>query len=457
MSKGGPGLPQILQDFREWADSVDLGAVLGYFELTDAVPGQGWFGDAVLEQKLAARAREFIHLGDGSELLFVERDAGLPGAICLLGSEGELLTVALSPEEFLTLLGRADTGVGELDDESEHDRQEFIDWLEEQDLELPPTPPDFDLIAFLEGTPLPAVVSSPPAALSPALAELSGVTQRLALLVGRRADDPELASVVSGELGKKLHTSRSSVNDSAWVEAEDEQLNLLFAIEVLHPRYPRLPRSSRTYVPYFQALYFEAGYDGALPFGLRRDMDEEQVRAKLGPPTSVCGVGNPCWSLAVDEARGVVFCVVFSDGEVNMSLQVDAALALSGATPPLPLVGVFVAWAVQRGLFNSALFPEHAELIAEVRAGRARGSQLLQAAFPRGLWDRHLLDRPGLRDFAYDWFHSTNKRYIVDDFVKVFGKGEDLHGHTAAALTDDSAAALAQMAPTLDERFKDWL
>lgn len=456
MSKG-PGLPQILHDFREWADSVDLGAVLGYFELTDGVPGQGWFRDPALEKKLATCAREFIHLGDGSQLLFVERGAGLPGAICLLGSEGENLTVALSPEEFLTLLAKADTGVGELDDESENDRQEFVDWLEEQELELPPTPPDFDLMAFLEGAPPLAVPSPPHAALSPELAELSGVTGRLARLVGRRADDPELLGLVTTELGKKLHTSRSFVNDSAWVEAEEEQLNLLFAIEVLHQSYPKLPRSSRTYVPYFQALYFEGGYEGALPFGLRRDMDEEHVRAKLGAPTGVCGGGNPFWSMPVDDARGIVFSVVFSDGEVNMSLQVDAALSLSGVTPPLPLVGVFVAWAVQHDLFNSALFPAHADLIAEVRAGRAPGSQLLQAAFPRGLWDRHLLDRPGLRDFAYDWFHNMNKRYIVDDFVKVFGKGEDSHGHVAAALTDDTAAALAQMSPRLDERFKDWI
>ena len=286
---------------------------------------------------------------------------------------------------------------------------------------------------------------------------MSDSTRRLANFVGRGADDPELQHFVSRELGKRLRTSLSFVNDSSWVEAEDDQLKLLFETDVVHAAYPPLPRSSRTFVPYFSRLYFDEGYEGSLPFGVERDMSAKQLQVKLGAPNaSIAKKGLPRWCVPVDEARGIVFSVLLGD-EVNMGLEVDTARKLSGVIPPRPVVGLFVAWAARRGLLDAARFPEHAPLLAAVAAGTAPGSALLAAAMPRGVWDRHLLDRPGLRDFAYEWFHNMGKKYIVKDFAEIFGEQEDEHGHTAATLKDDTSAALERMAPRLDKRFADWL
>jgi len=65
-------------------------------------------------------------------------------------------------------------------------------------------------------------------------------------------------------------------------------------------------------------------------------------------------------------------------------------------------------------------------------AGRSRekpGGELLAAAAPRGLWDVHLADVPGLRDFACRWFHNIEVGYVVFDLIQVFGPRSGPTGH----------------------------
>jgi hypothetical protein len=154
----------------------------------------------------------------------------------------------------------------------------------------------------------------------------------------------------------------------------------------------------------------------------------------------------------------LVLDVDLEDGVGQISLRVDEARELSGVIPPRPVMGVFVAWCAARDLLDAARFEAHARLLGDVKARRATGGALLDAALARGLWDRHLVDRPGLRDFAYGWFHNIGKQgYIRDTFVQAFGGRMGKHGHEEAVLDDESWAAVDKASPPLDRTFARWV
>ena len=72
----------------------------------------------------------------------------------------------------------------------------------------------------------------------------------------------------------------------------------------------------------------------------------------------------------------------------------------------------------------------------------------MQAALPRGLWDIHLKDEPGLRRFAFQWFHNIGGVYIRDDLVAIFGARKGEYGHDEAVLDDDDWSAVKKALPT---------
>jgi hypothetical protein len=230
---------------------------------------------------------------------------------------------------------------------------------------------------------------------------------------------------------------------------------------VLHAAYPDIPKSRTSHVPYVSSIYLRQGFEDPLPFGLTLDMDAAAVGELLGAPNSTRGQGpgSPSWSRSIDPGRGLVFHVQCDEEEQVASLRVDQSRELSGVIPPKPVMGVFVGWAIQRGLLDLPVFGEHAAaLAAKVKAREAKGSAFLEAALPRGLWDRHLVDEPGLREFAYDWFHNIGKHgYVRDAFVKAFGGHMDEHGHTAANLAEDSWAAVDEVSGVLDRIFAHWI
>ncbi len=154
-----------------------------------------------------------------------------------------------------------------------------------------------------------------------------------------------------------------------------------------------------------------------------------------------------------------MFDVDLDADELRIALRIDAARDLSAhGVPPRAVVGLFVAWAILRGLFDAQSFPDQAALIEDIRARRQQGSALVDLALSRGLWDRHLVDRPGLRGFAYGWFHNVGKQgFIRDDLVAVFGGVEGEHGHQRVAIDDDPWDFVDRATAKLDQVFAEWV
>jgi hypothetical protein len=121
-------------------------------------------------------------------------------------------------------------------------------------------------------------------------------------------------------------------------------------------------------------------------------------------------------------------------------------------------VGLFLAWAIARGLVDESSLAKHARLLADVKSRAARGSALVDAALDRGLWDRHLRDEPGLRDFAFGWFHNVGKAgYITKSLNAVFGARSGPYGHDEPILDEDDWPAVDKATPALDEVFARWV
>jgi hypothetical protein len=146
------------------------------------------------------------------------------------------------------------------------------------------------------------------------------------------------------------------------------------------------------------------------------------------------------------------------DNKLELSLHVEQARDLSSVLVPKPVVKLFVAWAIERDLPDRSRLTELASLMEEVKARRATGGTFVDAALARGLWDRHLVDRPDLRDFAYGWFQSVGPDDdVCDVMIEVFGGRTNKHGNPEPALDDDSWSSVDKASRKLDRVFAAWL
>jgi hypothetical protein len=118
---------------------------------------------------------------------------------------------------------------------------------------------------------------------------------------------------------------------------------------------------------------------------------------------------------------------------------------------------LFVAWATQRSLLNESRLAEHTKLLESIRKRERRGSELVERGLPRGLWDIHLKDEPGLRTFTIGWFHNIGDAFIRDDLIQVFGGRKGPYGHPEVALDDDDWENVDKAAAILDARFAAWI
>jgi hypothetical protein len=283
----------------------------------------------------------------------------------------------------------------------------------------------------------------------------------IAKLVGRRADDPELTAYVTGELKKKIPASVVGARGSTWVEGKKQGVQLLFAGVVRHDLYPEIPKG-KALVPYLSEARFDEKWKAKHASGVLPGMERAAVEKLLGPPDFTRGHGDeprPVWQRPIDPARGVVFEVdLHPTFGAEPSVRVDEALDLT--TPDHParaIVGLFVAWAVQRKLLDETRLAPAKKVLADVAARRAQGSALVATGLARGLWDRHLRDTPGLRHFAHAWFHNIGGAFYRDDLVAVFGERMGPHGHKEPVLDDDDWKAVDRATKKLDAVFKKYL
>lgn len=206
------------------------------------------------------------------------------------------------------------------------------------------------------------------------------------------------------------------------------------------------------FVPYLEIAWLKENFPEPVPFGVSHGMSSDEITHRLGgAPYRPWPAQFRCWRKVLDPARDVIFDVT-DHGQISVRIAHARELA-SPRHPAKPLAGLFLAWAAGRGLIDVARFAAHADLLAAVRRRENKGSDLLTAAIPRGIWDIHLKDTPGLRDFAYGWFHNIEHGYIVSDLIAVFGVRQGKHGHKEPVLDNDDWNAVDRAAPALDARF----
>lgn len=444
----GHAVPPLLRQFADWLAKQEYGSV-GHFDFLVEPVEDAWEPAAVARMRRDGFA--FLRTPDGGQVVLLAARPG-PAVVALLGSEGETEAVAGSLEEFLHRLATGETGVSDLDDEDAAGRAKLRAWLTRNKVAAPPAEP-FDFAAYLDGTEPASPVATAPAA-SP-VADLPPAFARLVTLVGRPADDPELVDYVTNTLGQKVPTSATDVGRTKNVVAKKHGVELCFGHDIRNEKYPLLAKSKSSYVPYLSTAWLNKAWTDPLPFGLGFGMTAEELTTCLGEPQVRGTAKFRYWERTLDPARDVELSV----DEKSVTIAVRQARELSGrhGVPARPVVGLFVAWAVARGLLDDAAFPDHAALLAAIRRREKQGTALVDAALPRGLWDSHLSRVPGLRDFAYGWFHNIGGSYIRDDLVGVFGTRGGPTGHAETVLDDDPWDAVDRASPTLDRRFKEWV
>lgn len=280
--------------------------------------------------------------------------------------------------------------------------------------------------------------------------------QTVIRLVGRRADDSEVQDFVTRVLEKKIPNSTTGASHIKYVTAPKHGIEMGFSHKIKNEKYPLLSKSKSSYIPYLQIAWLTKDFAEPLPFGLHIGMSPEEITSRLAAAPREVGLARrQVWKHTVDAARDVCLSI----DPKSISIQVDEAQELSSphGVPSKPVVGLFVAWAIQRGLLNESRLADHAELLAAIRRRERRGSELVECAFHRGLWDVHLRDEPGLRAFALGWFHNTDGAFIRDDMAAVFGARKGPYGHMEPALDEDDWANVEKATAALDVRFAGWI
>jgi hypothetical protein len=452
-------VPPLLTAFGAWL-ATQLRGSLGYFDALkiEHVPPT-W--DEGAADRLEKAGFTFLNLGDGSLLALLDTGRPkAPRAVVLLDSEGEARTVATSLEEFLHLLAKGETGVGDLDDEAATGRGALAAWLAEKKVKAPKAK-DFDFQAWLDGAPeaKAAPVAVPAREPSEALLALPPKLRALAALVGLRADDPAVMASI-GEIGGKVPTAATDMGSAKSVSAAKLGVSVYFNHDILNDAFPLLPKTKSSYLPYVSQVAFTDKWSEKLPFGLGwKDGPDEVERALGAPHTRPLGDGLYMWWTRALEPGISELYVRTRKGKLELSVVAKGTLALTSrhGVPPLPAVGLLVAWMALRGVLDESRIAQHEALVARVKARSAKGSDLVKAAFPRGVWDDHLRADEKLVRRLHHWLGSSNDLSFTDDLIGLFGERKNQYAHREAVLDDDTWEAFDRVAPVFDARFQGFV
>ncbi|WP_394849626.1 hypothetical protein LZC95_19515 [Pendulispora brunnea] len=458
-------MPALLSELGAWVRTQKHGSV-GWFDGLFIRPApEEWSKEAA--KRLRRDAFCFLTLPEGSEVVLVKTGDASPPAVGVLGSEGGAGTVANSFEEFLVRWSCGDTGIEELDDEEcKKGRRALAAWLKERKVTAPKAE-DFDFEAWLDcgdgkAKALPAMSASPVRKPTALMKKLGPKVRALASIIGMRADAPEVIDYVTKVLGKKPILSTSDADESDGFDVAKAGIELMFSHHILNEAYPPIRKNVSSFLPYLSHAWVRPKI-GETVLGIPwKKPTEADVVKVLGAPDGAPVVAKtrtiqkrvPLSNKVLDEGASVELHVSL-DESLTIVLSVMEALGLDEY--PDAATGLFVAWAAIHGLLDESRFADHASLLAAVKKRKAKGTELVKAAMPRGLWSDHLIDDDELRKFAFGWFRNMGGKWITADLKKLFGKRKGPHGHDEPKLDDDTWDAVEKAAPIFTKRFAPWL
>jgi hypothetical protein len=247
--------------------------------------------------------------------------------------------------------------------------------------------------------------------------------------------------------------STTDMDDDLYVVAPKVGVEMLFSHDVLHEDYPPVKKTKSSFVPYLQHVWVRKNFPEPLPFGLKWKASEDEATKLLGPAERMAFfVGDdkktPYWEKPL--GAGVLLHFDIRKDGLAVELRIDAARHLGIFDRAAQ--GLFLGWALMRGLLDSGRFPD--DLFQAVKARDKKGSELAPA---RGLWAIHLRDDEELRDFAFEYCHGIGEKSYDGDLRKAFGSRTNADGDKEPKLDDDSWSSVDKATATLDKRFKKWL
>jgi hypothetical protein len=270
-------VPPLLLAFADWVENVPYGST-GYFEVLRGERLDQAFPAPPPTARMVARLGIFLGLPDGSRIALWDHGAAAPSVV-LLGSEGELRTVAPNLRAFLAALSRGQTGIHELDDdEAASHRNELAAWLARSpggDEEAAPSP-SFNAwyrAALGGGEPAP---SAPVAAAGPF--HMQGFTGAVERLCGRPATDPEVKSLIAA-LDLRLGELEAG---EGTLYVDDRNRGFCFSLSP--DRSTGALRLEGCHL-YSEGHESHRGFSHALPLGITWD-DTSTSLVRLGPPST---------------------------------------------------------------------------------------------------------------------------------------------------------------------------
>jgi hypothetical protein len=113
-------------------------------------------------------------------------------------------------------------------------------------------------------------------------------------------------------------------------------------------------------------------------------------------------------------------------------------------------IGMFLAWAILRGLEGEFHREESAESLAAVRARQMSGREFLFQECDEKFWEEDLSEEGNA--FAHAYYDSRDDSWsYVNDYAEVLASRLPTLYHV-----EDSWENFDRLAPVLDERFAEW-
>lgn len=304
-------------------------------------------------------------------------------------------------------------------------------------------------------------------------------------LVGARIDAPAVCEFAAAHGLKLPLKPTTDSNDRGSFAIRKLGIEVGYGHDIRLPDFYPPRKEARRYVCHVTNIWFEPAKLTALRPGLAVAASAAELRRVTGAVDRTDGLGRhhldfPMASplatrlslpLTQDDRAGTRWTLSLVQHERLAYLRSSArSHAFTPWDPNWPdeqadlPMGMFMAWAIQRGLVGERHLLDHAAEVEAVRGRAMTGRQFLyRAAFHNELWSWDLA--PSLHDFAYRYVHCMCHRNSTtpllgradrcgpeDDFMAVFDPLLPGRGLSAA----DDWLNFDRFAVLLDARFADF-